>query len=667
MLPLSRIQLIIIYIGIVLTILSFSVPIKAQRDTSEANYRYTELLKECRATLNVPGSKSNIDELFKVSTYLQDPHKQSVALQYLLLHRLRTKSSTEDIIEAVDSLKGFCRRHNDMSAYYFGWSQYIQTLINGDTTLMRGKSELENMMREASAEDNHYGRIQCYRRFSSYYMKLHLWDSALGQNKEAIELTELSYPNNHNLPIYYLDNARICTYKHDYSSAYDFIQKALDLQNDKLHKLQILTLKCRLDALTNDYNSICKTYNEVMSDDDLVRQGQNTHFMYILRFYYNIASPDYDKAANTIRDYEAFGATPSQTIDMKILLAAAVANNVSARHNIRLPYDIKEQILMYESLSDSVNYEISQLMANHNDMQLDTPLLIRQQREEERAMGARRRLIGTTMLFISGILIIVLTILIVRNTKKNRKLRLQTSNVAKKNIHLQMLNNELQANIENLKASNDTNQSRMDAIIKDSKMKSTFITSMARELRMVAMNGLDKASVDQLLEYAKNMEVLQNLATRDNMVFDELNLNLVCQEVFNKYLSEHPTHDNVKFYFEPIAENAPMVHANTELLTLIISNLLRLAQRHTQNGEITLTTRRNQNGRLQMIVSDTGQGIPKHKRERMFERLADMEDTDTGSLLHLTICRMAAHSQNCRIWVDATQYSISGTSIILEF
>lgn len=666
MLSLSRIQSIVFF-GIGLTVLIFAAPLKAQRDTSEANFRYTELIKECRATLNVPGSEPNINELFRLSTYLQDPHKQSVALQYLLLHRLRTKAPKEDIVEAVDSLKRFCRRHNDMSAYYFGWSQYIQTLVNEDSTMVQGKAELESMMREASDEDNNYGKIQCYRRLSHYYMKLHLWDTALLQNKEAIELTELTYPNNHNLPVYYLDNARICEAKHDYAAAYDYLQKSLNMQDDKLHKLQALAHRCRLDALTGDYNSICKTYNEAMSDNEMVRQGQNTHFIYILRFYYNLASPDFEKAASTIRDYEAFGATPEQTIDMKLFLASAVASNVSARHNIRLPYDIKEQILKYETISDSINNQISQYMANHNNLELDAPLLIRQQREEERAMGARRRLIGTTMLCVSGALIIILTILIVRNTKKNQKLRLQTSSVAKKNIHLQMVNNELQASIENLKAANNTNQSRIEAIAKDSRMKSTFITSMARELRMVAMNGMDKASVDQLLEYAKNMEVLQNLATRDNMACDELNLNLVCQEVFNKYLSEHQSQNGVKFYFEPAPESNPMVQANTELLTLIICNLLRLAQRHTSKGEITLSTRRSQNGHLQMVVSDTGHGIPKHKRERLFEPLADIEDTDTDTLLHLTICRMAAHSQNCRIWVDTSQYTTSGTNIIVEF
>lgn len=617
--------------------------------------------------MNTVEGKKYMDELYRISTMLNDNKRQALALQYLLLNQIHTNADINAIREATDSLKRFSLRNYSKVSYYFGWSQYIQVLISGDTTMHIGKTELENMMREV-LEDNHiYGRIQCYRRFMSYYERLRLWKEAIAQNAEAITITEQSDPDNSNLSMYYLDQAKLLRQINNYTGAYEYIQKGLNTYKEKYHKVQLISMKCQLDAETGNYDSIIRDYNELMSDEESVQEGQNTHFMVLIRYYYNIAIGDFDKAAAAIRDIAKMDVSKDQVVNMKLMLGAIASDKLTSRYNIKLPYKIKESMLEYSWSVDSINSQVSKLMGDETIKQLDTPIMIRQQGELERAAGARRRMIGQTMLSICFILIITLIVLIIRTRKSNRKMRELTSAFAMKNLRLQQRNEELQGTINTMRLAYDRSATRLDDVIKDSKMKSTFIMSLAKELRLVAINGLNKATVPQLLEYAKNMEILQNLATRKHINIESINLNATCQKIFDKYIAENPPANGLTFYFEPTQERNVNVEANSELLALIISNLLRLSQRHTNKGEIILKTRRAQNGHLQMIVSDTGAGIPLNKRDRMFERLSEMEDSDTGTILHLTICRVAAHSQNCRIWLDTSRHSALGTSVIVEF
>lgn len=651
-----------------LAILASTVSVSAQLDTTEAKYRQNELIRECRLGLNVKGSKKYMDELFEVASSLNDTRYQTLALQYILLHYIHFNENVDKVGEFTDSLKSFSLRTGSKYSYYFSWSQYIQYLIEGDTTFHRGKLELERMMAEVLEDDHVYGKIQCYRKFMAYYERMHLWDAAIAQNKDAITTTEQQDPQNSNLSMYYLDQARLLRMTGNYPEAYDYIQKAMGSYKENLHKIQIVALKCQMDAETDNYSSIIESYKDCMSNEELIREGQNTTYLLKIRFYYNLAIGDFNKAMAAIRDYEKTQNDPLQVSRLKLFLASSIGQQAIDKTKTKYPsLDIKKSMLDFVYATDSINYNINRIMGDETLRTIDSSVLMRKHGEELMAAGARRRVLGTTMLIICFVLIIVLSVLIARNRKHNRKLREQTSEVVKKNIKLQQYNSELAGSLETARATMEGSQARIDDVIKDNKMKTSFIVSLAKELRTVALNGLDKASVSQLLEYAKNMEILQNLATREHITIETLNLNDHCKDVFDKYVIENPSSNGVKFYFEPVPESYPMVEANPELLTLIICNLLRLSQNHTKQGEIILKTRRNQQGKLQLIVTDTGGGIPKSKRDRMFDRLADFEDSDTGTLLHLTICRVAAHSQNCRIWLDTTLYSISGTSIVVEF
>ena len=67
-----------------------------------------------------------------------------------------------------------------------------------------------------------------------------------------------------------------------------------------------------------------------------------------------------------------------------------------------------------------------------------------------------------------------------------------------------------------------------------------------------------------------------------------------------------------------IAPDIPAMSTDREKLRQILLNLLDNAVKFTQRGEIKIATSQ-QNGSLQLVVSDTGIGIPKEELNKIFE------------------------------------------------
>lgn len=104
------------------------------------------------------------------------------------------------------------------------------------------------------------------------------------------------------------------------------------------------------------------------------------------------------------------------------------------------------------------------------------------------------------------------------------------------------------------------------------------------------------------------------------------------------------------------AEDAAVARADPELLRRIVGNLVQNALRFAgAGGEIRLRARRR-GGEVQILVSDTGPGIPADERGRIFERFhrgAESGERSRGGYgLGLAFCRLAAEAHGGRIWVE---------------
>jgi signal transduction histidine kinase len=100
-----------------------------------------------------------------------------------------------------------------------------------------------------------------------------------------------------------------------------------------------------------------------------------------------------------------------------------------------------------------------------------------------------------------------------------------------------------------------------------------------------------------------------------------------------------------------------MALVDRDVVARIMQNLLGNALKFTPpSGEVTMAVEANDD-RVRVAVSDTGPGIPREYRERVFEKFGQVEAVSRGQKLStglgLTFCRMAVEAHGGRIGVDS--------------
>ncbi len=104
-----------------------------------------------------------------------------------------------------------------------------------------------------------------------------------------------------------------------------------------------------------------------------------------------------------------------------------------------------------------------------------------------------------------------------------------------------------------------------------------------------------------------------------------------------------------------IAPDLPMIVADREKIERVLINLIDNALKYVpEQGRIQISAAQ-QNGDLQVCVSDTGPGIPPEDRERIFERFTQgtgQKIRRRGFGLGLAYCRLAIERHGGRIWVE---------------
>ena len=101
----------------------------------------------------------------------------------------------------------------------------------------------------------------------------------------------------------------------------------------------------------------------------------------------------------------------------------------------------------------------------------------------------------------------------------------------------------------------------------------------------------------------------------------------------------------------------PQVQADADRIIQVLTNLLSNALRYTPiGGEVTLQASR-QNGHIQVIVKDTGIGLPPEHLPHIFTRFYRVDKSRSrqagGSGIGLTIAKYLVEAHGGRIWVES--------------
>jgi len=142
----------------------------------------------------------------------------------------------------------------------------------------------------------------------------------------------------------------------------------------------------------------------------------------------------------------------------------------------------------------------------------------------------------------------------------------------------------------------------------------------------------------------------------------------VCDLVNSVYLLHKGSFMQKKLNFENKVADSTMVCADMNMLKTVLRNLLSNAIKYTPEGGAIIVESNELNENTQIIVTDTGVGIPAENLSKIFDEKQHLStygtNKESGSGLGLILCQSFVKSNNGRLMVESGQGK--GSSFIVE-
>ena len=198
----------------------------------------------------------------------------------------------------------------------------------------------------------------------------------------------------------------------------------------------------------------------------------------------------------------------------------------------------------------------------------------------------------------------------------------------------------------------------------NNELKSQFINNIGEQI-IPSLNAIEKGHVQQHIKALK--ELMQHIKTymalestrEERYEMKDMNISALCETIMNK------AKENFKPEIAAVL-NVPRVNVrtNAEALEYVLLYLLDNAASHTESGKISLEFKKRSAHTGQIIVTDTGTGIPEEKRANLFKPFAEIQDLTKGDGLGLPTCSLIAYKLNGTLRLDE-EYK-KGTRFVLE-
>jgi len=167
--------------------------------------------------------------------------------------------------------------------------------------------------------------------------------------------------------------------------------------------------------------------------------------------------------------------------------------------------------------------------------------------------------------------------------------------------------------------------------------------------------GIIQSNSERLIRLVNNM--LEMVAIdNDNFVVTPVPASV--GPIISQAIGRSKAAATVKFLELEYAGKEGIAVVDPERFGQLTSHLLDNAVKFTPHGgRVTISTEIKQDGTLDLIVSDTGSGVPAHAREKVFDRFFQVEDPMTrccgGAGVGLYLAKHIVQSHNGRMWVES--------------
>jgi two-component system NtrC family sensor kinase len=157
------------------------------------------------------------------------------------------------------------------------------------------------------------------------------------------------------------------------------------------------------------------------------------------------------------------------------------------------------------------------------------------------------------------------------------------------------------------------------------------------------------SQVDRCREITQN---LLDFARRKEPVFQEVNVNKLIDDLSRLVEKEVIQHKiAIRRDFQ---QDLPLVYTDAPSLRQVVLNLLNNATYAVQkDGKIRIATKSSENGSVDIVVEDTGCGIPKDHLTKIFDPFFTTKPEGKGTGLGLSICHGIVDKLGGRISVSS--------------
>jgi signal transduction histidine kinase len=187
--------------------------------------------------------------------------------------------------------------------------------------------------------------------------------------------------------------------------------------------------------------------------------------------------------------------------------------------------------------------------------------------------------------------------------------------------------------------------------------------NMGNDLRLIQKNGQHLLHlINDVLDMSKIEAGRMNLDPEKLKVYD------ILDEV-TSITSTFASEKNLALFIEADSDQSLEIVADRTRLRQVMINLVNNAIKFTEKGQIALRVVKKDDANIQIMVKDTGIGIPQDKLEVVFQEFTQVDFSSTrkagGTGLGLPISRRLVEMHGGSIWAESTGVNGEGSTFFV--